>query len=117
MKTKRFWNTKKRGMVEFLFYKEKNRYIGVCLTFDIVEEGKDLKKLRQSLEESARLHLKVVIKKNLSEDLLNRYAPEKYWRKYFKFQELIEKQKSKKREIPAILKLPYPLVNAACAGR
>lgn len=118
MKIKRLWNTKKRGIIEFLFYKEGNRYVGVCLTFDIIEEGDDLINLKQSLEEAASLHLKVVIKENLSDDLLNRYAPEEYWEKYFRFQELIAKQKVKKAirgNIPAIATIPYPPVNMSMA--
>lgn len=69
--------------MEFLVYKEANTYIGVCLTFDIVEEGDDPNKLMQSIQEAARLHLKVVCEKNLPDELLNRRAEEKYWKIYF----------------------------------
>lgn len=93
MKIKRFWNTKKRGVMEFLIYKEGNKYVGVCLTFDIIEEGKDVRKLKKSLIELADLHLKAVVKKGLPDELLNRYAPDEYWDKYFK----IENSFAKKR--------------------
>lgn len=83
-------NTKKSGYIEFFAYQERDKFIGICLTFDIVEEGKNIEKIMKSLEEAAFLHLKVVRKKNLSDDLLNRYAPEKYWSKYFYFLEQLQ---------------------------
>ena len=83
-------NTKKSGMMEFFVYQEKSKFIGVCLTFDIVEEGEDLKEVMKNLEEAALLHLEVVCKENLSDDLLNRYAPDEYWEKYFEFRRLEE---------------------------
>lgn len=78
-------NTKNKGTVEFFVYPERGKYIGVCLTFDIVEEGKDLQEVARSLVEAAELHLKVVRYKNFSDDLLNRYAPDQYWKKYFAY--------------------------------
>ena len=78
-------NTKSKGTIEFFVYPEKGKYIGVCLTFDIVEEGKDPQQLMSNLLEAAELHLKVVKNENLSENLLNRYAPVEYWRKYFAY--------------------------------
>ena len=41
MKIERPKNTKKEGTVEIFVYKEGNVFVGVCLTFDIVEEGKN----------------------------------------------------------------------------
>ncbi|MFZ2720187.1 MAG: hypothetical protein WAZ27_04955 [Minisyncoccia bacterium] len=83
MSVQRPRNTKKGGVIEFLTYKEGNGFVGVCLTFDIVEEGTNPVELAQSLKEAAELHVETVIKNNLSDDLLNRYAPEEYWKKYF----------------------------------
>ena len=83
MKIKRPRNTKNKGNIEYVIYKKGKRYIGVCLTFNILEENKDSKLLKESLEEAALLHLEVVRKNNLSNDLLNRYAPEEYWKIYF----------------------------------
>ena len=112
MNIKRPWNTKERGIMEFIFLEEKGKYIGVCLSFDIIEEGKDLNRLIQSVEDAAKLHIRIVMKKNLSDDLLNRYAPEKYWKKYFEALKVLERQKVEKKkvesEIPAIVNLPYP---------
>ncbi|MDO8518524.1 MAG: hypothetical protein Q7S26_04525 [bacterium] len=77
-------NTKKEGTMEFLVYKEGGLYVGVCLTFDIVEEGSHPVELLESIKEAAELHLETVIKNDLSDELLNRYAPEEYWTRYFK---------------------------------
>lgn len=75
-------NTKKEGLIEFVIFEEKGRYVGVCLTFDIIEEGTDFLQLKGSLEKAALLHLDCVIDKNLSDDLLNRHAPAEYWKIY-----------------------------------
>jgi predicted RNase H-like HicB family nuclease len=82
MNIQRIKNTKKEGVIEFLVYKDKAGYTGVCLTFDIVEQNNDPSKLMKSLKEAAELHLETVIKNNLSDDLLNRYTPKEYWNKY-----------------------------------
>ena len=47
MKIERPKNTKKEGTIEFLVYKEGKTFVGVCLTFDIVEEGKNPEKLME----------------------------------------------------------------------
>lgn len=114
MNIKRPHNTKAKGLIEFIYYGEKDNYVGVCLTFDIVEEGKDLNTLRQSVEDAAKLHLRTVMQKGLSDDLLNRYAPEQYWKKYFKALKALERQKVEEKkiefEIPAIVN--YPIIGA-----
>lgn len=123
---KRLWNTKQRGVMEFVFYKDKEngKCVGVCLTFDIIEEGDDLNKVMQSVEKAARLHLKTVVKKNLSDNLLNRYAPEEYWNTYFEIiknlidQRKIEKKKDEEKtcNTPAILTFPYSINQCVPSG-
>lgn len=88
---KRPRNTKEKGIVENLVYKEGKSFVGVCLTFDIVEEGNNPTEVMKSLKEAVELHLETVIRNNLSEELLNRYAPEEYWEKYFETAKGIEK--------------------------
>ena len=88
---KRPKNTKKEGIIEYIVYKEGKSYIGVCLTFDIVEEGKNPTELAKSIKEAAKLHLETVIKNKLSDNLLNRYAPKEYWDKYFDSAKKLEK--------------------------
>ena len=75
-------NTKERGTVEFFVYPEQDSYVGVCLTFGILEEGTNSLTLMESIKEAAMLHLEVVVKNNLPDELLNRHAPKKYWNKY-----------------------------------
>ncbi len=83
MLIQRTQNTKEAGTVEFLVYKEGPSYVGVCLTFDIVEENSNPIALMRSIKEAAGLHIETVRKNKLSDTLLNRYAPTEYWEKYF----------------------------------
>ena len=78
-------NTKHKGLVRFLIYRDKgdSHYTAVCLDFDIVEQGDDLNELKKSIEEAARLHLESVIANDLDNKLLNRSAPQKYWKKLY----------------------------------
>ncbi len=96
MNIKRPRNTKQKGNIEYLIYKNKDKYIGVCLTFDIVEESKNLAKLKIDLQKASLSHLECVRKEKLSDDLLNRYAPEKYWIKYFEAIKSYQKQQLEK---------------------
>jgi len=108
MKIERPKNTKKEGMVEILVYKEGNTFIGVCLTFDIVEEGKNALDVLKSIKEAIQLHLNTVVKNNMSDDLLNRYAPREYWDKYFQATKKIQANSLKKSTDYAIIS-PYQL--------
>lgn len=94
MKLNRSRNTKEKGLMELFVYSEGDKFVGVNLTFDIVEEGNDPIALMDSIKEASILHLECVIKEDMSEDLLNRYAPEEYWNRYFKALEQIEKPKT-----------------------
>lgn len=96
-------NTKKGGMIKFLIYREKgdSMYTAVCLTFDIVEHGKDLEDLKNSIQEAASLHLESVLANNLDDALLNRSAPQKYWKILFEAMEKTEKQQNK-QDIPEV---------------
>lgn len=94
--------------MEFLVYKEADKFIGVCLTFDIVEEGNEPATLMDSIKEAAMLHLETVIKENMSDELLNRYAPQTYWDKYFEALENIQKaDESALIESPYFSRSPY----------
>ena len=94
MKIIRPKNTKDKGTMEFLVYKEGKTFVGVCLTFDIVEEGSNPEKLMESIQEAAQGHLKAVRANNMSDDLLNRYAPKEYWDIYYKVISDIKSKKS-----------------------
>ncbi len=98
-------NTKTEGFIEFFIYKEKDSYVGVCLTFDILEEGAHPELLMKSLEEAALLHLETVRKHKLSDTLLNRHAPKMYWEKY---ENIVAALKKKPRSSPFALQVsPY----------
>lgn len=77
-------NTKDRGTMRFLYLRLKGEaaFVGVCLDFNILEEGTDLERVKMNLRNASLLHLQTVQEKNLSDDLLNRHAPEKYWKLY-----------------------------------
>ena len=79
----RIWNTKREGTLEFFVYGQGNKFIGVCLTLDIVEEGDDPQNLMNSIVESAMGHVSVVQSQKLDDSLLNRPAPKEYWDRYF----------------------------------
>jgi len=103
-------NTKQEGVINFLIYREKgdHLYTAVCLNFDIVENSDDLKALKESIEEAARLHLESVIGNNLDDALLNRSAPQKYWKKLYEgmvaYEHMLNKKEEKvaKQEKPSI---------------
>ena len=107
-------NTKNKGIMEFLVYKEGDGYVAVCLTFDIVEEGSDPVALMASIKEAAELHLETVINQNLSEKLLNRYAPEEYWQKYFDVLHAIENHSGPVSAFPVVS--PYSSAIMARVG-
>lgn len=94
MNINRSKNTKEAGMMELFVYGNGEKFVGVNLTFDIVEEGSDPVFLMESIKEASALHLECVIKENMSDDLLNRYAPEEYWDKYFRALEQIEQPRT-----------------------
>lgn len=86
-------NTKHGGTIRFFIYKEGKKYVGVCLDLDIVEEGKDIEKLKESLGEAARGYVETIIKEEMNESLLNQHAPKKYWEKYRSYLKYLEKEK------------------------
>jgi predicted RNase H-like HicB family nuclease len=107
MKNVKIWNTKKRGVFEFLVYPDGKRLVGVCLTLNIIEEGESPKKLLRSLEEAAFGYLEVVRKENLSDELLNRPALKKYWDKYYTAKLLRKAEKPLQKSTSSLT--PFPV--------
>lgn len=69
-------NTKKRGQFRMFVYREKPKYyIGVCLEFDLIQEGENAREVMQRIQEASLGYLKTVIKNNLDDDLLNKKRP------------------------------------------
>ena len=107
-------NTKERGLIEFLIIRKgKNNFLGVCLTFNIVQEGKNPDKLLESLREAAKLHIQTILEKGLPESLLNRSAPEKYWKLYFKLREMPLRTRKTKLESFMTFSTIYPELSPA----
>lgn len=101
-------NTKKSGVIKFLIYREKgdSMYTAVCLTFDIVEHGNNIDELKESIQEAAKLHLESIVKNNLNDKLLNRSAPQQYWKILYEAmtagEKNIEEQQENRQEVPAV---------------
>ena len=100
MKSKhlRFNNTYESGTLTFLYIQDKKRgnFIGVCLEFDLEVEAKTFLEVQEKIEDYAKLWLENVRVNKLSEELLNKAAPEKYWKIV---NELEEQRKSRTRTI------------------
>lgn len=78
-----FNNTFDRGSVTYLILQEKkDKFIGVCLEFDLEIEAKTLKEAKERIEDYSQLWLRNAQKNKLSEEVLNRPAPKKYWKIY-----------------------------------
>lgn len=91
-------NTKKRGKFTLFVYQEKpNYYIGVNLDFDLIQEGKTALETMERIKEVSLGYLETIMKKNLSNELLNRPAPKEYWEKYRIF---LRKRAEAKKLIP-----------------
>ncbi len=98
-------NKKEYGIARILIYPEKDKYIGVCLDFDIIEEADNKKEVIKQIEEATRGYIKNICKNNLSDELLNRPAPEKYWKLYSEYNRFIKaKNEERVKKITAQIK-------------
>jgi len=98
MKKLKFNNTHKLSNVTFLVIPEKDKFIGVCLEFDLVIKAESMKEAQEQIQDYANLWFKNAVKNKLPEEVLNRSADSKYW-DIFKAlvkrdQERIERKKS-----------------------
>ena len=82
MKKLLFHNTYDEGVVTLLVLPEKNKYVGVCLEFDLEARADTLPEAKEQIEDYAKLWLKNAVAHKLPEEVLNRPAPKKYWRLY-----------------------------------
>ncbi len=96
-----FNNTYKSGVVSYVALPEKNKYLGVCLQFDLIIEADTLKEAQEHIVDLSRGWLENAIKNKLSEEVLNRPAPKKYWKLYEKLKEA-EELLRKKQTYPKI---------------
>lgn len=89
-----FYNTKDKGTMQFLIYKDGNDYAGVCLNFGLEEYGNDPIKLQESIFEAACSYLEAVQKKGLPDEYLN-IPPEK--KHLDQLKEIVWKEELEKR--------------------
>ena len=94
----RFNNTYESGRVTFIIFKDKkiDKFIGVCLEFDLEVEAETTSEAQNMVQDYAQLWLENVRKNKLSEELLNKSAPEEYWNLE---KELEEQRKLKEKTI------------------
>ncbi len=74
-----FSNTYKSGAITYLIFKEKEKFIGVCLEFDLEVDANTLEEAKERITDYSHTWLENVANNKLSEELLNRPAPKKYW--------------------------------------
>jgi len=82
-------NRKEQGVARILVYPVKNKYIGVCLDFDLVEEADSKEKAVNQIREATRGYIVNICKNDLDDSLLNRPASEKYWEMYKEYSRFI----------------------------
>ena len=82
-------NNKKQGIARILIYFKKDKYIGVCLDFDIIEEADSKEETIKQINEATRGYIINICKNKLDDKLLNRPAPEKYWKIYKEYNRFI----------------------------
>lgn len=87
-----FNNTYQSGAVTYLIFKEKNKFVGVCLEFDLEIEANTAKKAMELIEDYSLTWHKNIVKNKLSEELLNKPAPKKYWKIFEDVKEKMEKR-------------------------
>lgn len=77
-----FNNTYRSGRARLFIYEDKGKYIAVCLEFGLIIGAKTLDKARECIKDITESYLGNVLENKLSEKLLNRPAPKKYWKIY-----------------------------------
>lgn len=77
-----FNNTYKKGAVNYLVFQEENKFVGVCLEFDLEVSANTPQEARERIEDYSKAWLENVIKNKLPEELLNKPADKKYWNIY-----------------------------------
>lgn len=107
----KFNNTYNSGTVSYLFLKEKGKFVAVCLEFDLETEGKTFKETQEKIEDLTQGWWANVVENKLSEELLNKSAPKKYWKLYETIKNKIEKRGRITARILPTSKLPFQTCN------
>lgn len=95
-----FNNTYQSGAVTYLIFKEKDKFVGVCLEFDLEIEADTPKEAQERIQDLAQAWLLNIREHKLSEELLNKPAPKKYWKI---FEDVKEKMEKRERIIARVI--------------
>lgn len=110
---------KKTGQGYFFTYKDGNKYTSACLELDIIKEGKKREELSAEMLESVEGYVETICKEKLNVGkLLNRFAPEKYWKHYEQFLEMLEikrKSERKAKEVVGMINV-FAILELCCLG-
>ncbi|MCR4277656.1 MAG: hypothetical protein NUV85_01415 [Candidatus Berkelbacteria bacterium] len=87
-------NIKHHGFAQIFFYPKGDRYIGVCLELDIVDDSKDFPELRERMVRNVTSYVSHVVENGLDRSLLNRPAPKEYWEMFRSYINQIQKPSS-----------------------
>lgn len=88
-----FNNTYKTGRATVLVLKEKDKYVGICLEFDLEVAGSTHEEAKERIVEYMQVWHKNIVENKLPETLLNRPAPKKYWNMLEKVTKDLEAQR------------------------
>lgn len=106
-------NSKQLGLATVFIYPSKDRYIGVCLELDLVDEDKNRELLVERMKQRVDSYVCYIHKKNHEDGLLNRPAPKKYWTKFYEFLDLMREEEKKRMRALAANKDSAPAASKA----
>lgn len=111
MQNLKFNNTYQSGIITYLVLKEKDKFLGICMEFDLEAEGKTLEETKNRIEDYSRAWLENVVQNQLPETLLNRSADKKYW----DILKIAKKQAEKRTIVSArvVTKKDFPVLNCS----
>jgi hypothetical protein len=88
-------NTKDFSVAKIIIFPYKKGYRAVCLDFDLIEDAKTIKEVKEQIEESVMGYIENICKNKLDNQLLNRHADEKYWKIFEEYCKFISSKRIK----------------------
>lgn len=88
-------NSKHLGAATIFIYPSKDKFVGVCLELDLIDEDRDKEVLGERMKERVRSYVNYIERKNFDDSFLNRPAPKKYWNKFYQFLDLMKAEEKK----------------------
>ncbi|MDO8472139.1 MAG: hypothetical protein Q7S64_03280 [bacterium] len=88
-------NTKERGILRYLIYKDTraDEYVGVCVDIGLIKVGTNNANVKRDLINASKGFVRTVCEQNLSNGLLNQQPPQQYMDI---FNEIVESYKLKR---------------------